>query len=496
VIALRALLLPLVPIPKPAVHDEFSYLLGADTFASGRLSNPTHPMWVHFETFHVNHTPAYAAKYPPAQSLFLGFGQAVFGHPWYGVLISMGLLFGALCWMLQGWVSTSPLLVTLGILAAEWALSGHWINSYWGGAVPALGGALVVGALVRLARRPGSACAAIAAAGFMILANTRPYEGALTAIGFVAALLFWRRRMERPLKELFTRGVLLSFLAVIIPGIAAMAYYNVRTTGSATVMPYMVNQAQYAASPHIYVLPAGPMPVYRHEVIQKLWAEWDRDIYLKVRSQPWLAAEQLVSVLYKYVIPEGFALAAAGGIVLAWGVETAALLTVAGLPVAALLLAKSIMPHYFAPIFGALVVLIATGIERFGRIRIRLAGYPAGALLVVLVMGLSFRHAGLKFVTELLGPAAEHGAIVLRDSVIAKLKREGGHHLIMVRYGPDHDIHREWVYNSADIDGSDVVWARDMTPGENQELFDYYKDRKIWLLQPDSSPRRPVPYPR
>ena len=169
VVALRLALLPLLPIPIPTVQDEFSYLLGAETFASGHLTNPTHPMWIHFETMHENFQPTYHSKYPPAQSLLLALGLKFLGHPWFGVLLGMGLMFAAICWALEGWVRREWALATTILAVLTWGITSYWMNSYWGGAVGGIGGALVTGSIPRLAREVRMRDVLLASIGIVLL---------------------------------------------------------------------------------------------------------------------------------------------------------------------------------------------------------------------------------------------------------------------------------------------------------------------------------------
>jgi hypothetical protein len=81
-----------------------------------------------------------------------------------------------------------------------------------------------------------------------------------------------------------------------------------------------------------------------------------------------------------------------------------------------------------------------------------------------------------------------------RVAVMKQLLDTPGKHLIMVRYSENHNIHDEWVYNGADIDGSRVIWARELDEDQNAKLFAYFKDRQIWLVEPDIDNTEIRPY--
>jgi len=119
-------------------------------------------------------------------------------------------------------------------------------------------------------------------------------------------------------------------------------------------------------------------------------------------------------------------------------------------------------------------------------------GRPVGVFLTRLVVVLA-----LSWVIALGVLTTTHsvkGWTTYRKDIIDRLQSGGEKHLVIVRYTPAHNVHREWVYNAADIDAAQIVWAREIPGLSLQPLLDHFKDRKVWVLWADSSPPLIEPY--
>ncbi len=154
-------------------------------------------------------------------------------------------------------------------------------------------------------------------------------------------------------------------------------------------------------------------------------------------------------------------------------------------------------PHYAAPIAGLLYVRFLQTLSRLNEWRP--AGKPLGTAVGVFFVTLFVYQFALNFLV-LFKLGVEVSPFALdRNNIAQELARMPGRQLVLVRYQPDHRVHDEWVWNRADIDASQTVWAQYMGPDKDRELLDYYHDRQpdrtAWLLEPDQVPLRLVPYP-
>lgn len=482
--------------PVPHVHDEFSYLLSADTFLSGRLTNPTHPHWPHFETMHVIHQPSYASKYPPAQGLLLALGTLL-GHPLVGVCLSTGIAAGLSVWMLRAWLPKHWAVMGGLIVALHSGVQLQWGMSYWGGALGFAAGALTLGAAARLAQlRSGLVTSAIAfGIGCVLLAVTRPFEGAILVFAATAIVLHaWSKQRTTSrlpdLKPILFR-VALPTAAIGLIGIAALATYNAAVTGHAFRMPYQVHEADYGSTPLFLWQEPDSSIRYRHDPIRRYhlsasmwWFNQQQTWEGLLRLKTWLTR---CSLEFFLPMPAAFAMLAFG-----W-VRRRELLPWLGLGLlvwAAACLTVWMFPHYLAPIAPLIILAVVAGLRSFHTLERKLAGgrrwiTPAFVVVQALLLAsaadarLRTPHAQWQFARQ--GMQQQLEALPEKD-------------LVFVRYKLDHNVHNEWVYNSASIDESEVVWARELSAEHDAELREYFKDRKAWIVFADEQPVSFVAY--
>ncbi len=504
---LRASVWPIEKFPPPTVQDEFSWLLMADTFASGRVSNPTHRMWMHFESMHIIERPTYASMYPVVQGLFLASAQVLTHVPWLGVWASVMLMCAAFYWAFRGWMPPVWSFAGATLAAIRLGMFSYWMNSYYGGAPAALGGALVLGALPRLFRLKKTKDALLLATGITILANSRPYEGFFYCIPVAVLFIAWifgtddfcrwfglKPRGDVPVRALFVRVIAPIMLVLTLTG-GAMAYYFWRVTGSPLKMPYVEAAEQYSITPLFVWEKLRPAPNYNNDDLRYFYTRWNT-------KQP--TEHGRFGRYWCFYLGPALTLP----LFMAWTAWTDRkmrfFLTLCFFVGLALAIEWWGFPHYAAPATAALYAVILQSLRhlraafrRFGiRSRWRSLVYLVPAVITAMIV-VRVAMPALAIAPMPTWPsvwAAGGQGASGRLKIERYLLNHPGKYLVLVRYR-DHDndvaIHDEWVYNRADIDNSKIVWARALDDERNRKLMQYFKDRKIWLC--DSNELKCVP---
>jgi hypothetical protein len=444
--------------PLPRVHDEFAYLLAADTFASGRITNPPNPEPRLLESFHVIQQPSYQAKYPPGQGFFLATGQTLLGHPAWGIWLAMALATAAMFRLLRmacpPWPASVLSLAPLLCPPLFW----QWTQSYWGGGAAYAGAALFFLGFAGSIRHPKFRWALVGALGLLLLSQARPLEGGLTCtLSLVLAWCIMGKEYRTSLLMITCWMAIAGFLALL--GTLA---YNHAVTGEAFSFPH------------------------RH---------WSRGFHATglseqlntyTGSKPRTAIEEILRAGRYFIGP--FLLLVLPGLFLARerGKMTGALVIVALLTAVSVNISAA-HPHYLAPILPLVTSLVALA-------WLALWKHPRTRVFAGVILGLHVAYGSGRILHRIYQrPGWDR--FNEREQIAQQLKDTPGQHLVFVRYTPGHDVHAEYVYNAADPGKTPVIWAREGTIEQRAALLEIYPGRQGWLLEADRRPNTVNPYP-
>ncbi len=473
---------------EPQEYDEFAYLLGAETFLTGRLANPPHPLAPFFETMHVLQQPTYASKYPPGQSLQLAAG-ALLGHPIFGVWVTVGLLALAAAWILRA-VAPATWAAAGGLLAAwQWVALTYWGRTYWGGSLFALAGMLVLGGALRFGRKPAASSALWAGLGAGLMALTRPYEGlwfCLVPAGAMLARLVLSARLGESRMKLL--GWSAAAAAPVAVALAFLLIYNKAVTGDALLFPHRLYQETVAPDVSVFVWEQpGPAPANRNPELSYQMRRFNPPAMLApTANYAALLSEHVKNVLPRFA---GFFLPGLFGLGALWALgsgsawrEQSGRLALASLATFFVMLGTLRFfgfPHYAAAWCAPLAVLIMLGFRGLCAWRWRGRSVPPEVIAVAL-----YGWALVTLFQQTARGDPPHPWVLDRLKVIEQLEQKSvldrRDHVVFVMMAEGQPDFAEWVYNGPTIDDQTVIFARSLGAARDAEVAKYYPTRHLW----------------
>jgi hypothetical protein len=387
----------------------------------------------------------------------------------------------------------------------RFGLSSYWVNSYWGGAVAAAAGAMVLGAFPRIVHHQRPRDSVVLGVGAAILANSRPLEGFIFCLPVAIALVVWLSSRASPGFSVTGPRLVLPALCVLALTAVFIGYYNWRVTGHTLLFPHVLNEHQQGNNPLFAWQQRNPPLHYANEQFDYFFNDWIRTRYAPTWAswihRSWEGITAWWQLFLGGVLSIPF-------LTFPWLVRDRRirpLLVQFCLSAAGLLAVVFMAPHYAAPLVATVFALLIEALRHLRRWHF--FGRPLGvALSRVIVLAVLANTSD--FVAQTFGnthaarpqtnndDADDDAAWTLARALIARqLEATPGLHLAIVRYGPDHIVDNEWVYNAAAIDSSKIVWAREIPGQDMQPLLTYFRNRTVWLVEADTSPPRLQPYP-
>jgi hypothetical protein len=304
-------------------------------------------------------------------------------------------------------------------------------------------------------------------AGLAILANSRPYESLVLSLPLLAALI-WLIRV-RPARL----AIVMPLILVLGTAAVATGYYFSRFSGNPFRLPYSFYRTNFTVAPHFIWQSPRPEPEFHHRVLRDFYMGWEMDCYADARANrpPHGVFDKAKSYWRFYLGP--FLTIPFVTLPWLWRRRRTRLLLLTGV-LFSIGLAVEVWnaPHYAAPATGLAMLLV---IEALRHLRQAAGAFPVRAIVVACIL------------TPVIGGNGHPTGGADRARILKQLESMAGRHLVLVRYRLNHDVGDEWVYNSAGIDGAPVVWAREMDPASNRDLIRYFRDRRVWLVEPDTT---------
>lgn len=507
-------------LPAPSMHDEYSYLLAADTFAQGRLSNPSPGLPLFFDAPHVLVEPTYQSKYPPGGPLIMAFGQVVFGHPAWGIWISCGLFSAAICWMMQTfglmrWAMLMAVLFSCVLIPKSRMGYGYMPSMLTGAAA-----AVFFGGLNQTLRRPIWWSTTLLSLGVVGLSVTRPYEGALLCLGCLPAFLIWILRDTRVSLAVKINNVVIPGAILIGASAVCLGTYNEAVTGSPLKLPYSLHHQQYFHR-GLFVFQGNQKPTRAvcpriDSVYQQLSkGPVSQDDFRLLKNGVKRSYTSLQSVLGMQGWPATFL-----AVLVLLGFMDRRLrryVPALGLWFAGQSIATWHMPWYAMPVVPLVYVALVSVIQKpLRRWRCRPlewsnrlpAWTPWMAAVAVLVAMIWFGPAMARESSAILRKKpsidfwknSDNGipdvSVASRLGLMQYLESQTGRDLVFVSYASDYSVHDEWVYNRADLPNSEVILAHDLGDEQNQKLIAEYSHRTVWKLHLERSSKTLTPWRR